>query len=361
MMLVGKSVLGALLLTIALVNQAVDAQTVRRARVVSANNSALASADLTGVYRLDPARSDRLYAVVQHASSNLPFGEQQQFFLDLTVRLAPPDQLAIERHGRRVQIASSRAPRITFDADGVTHTEHGADGQAVHTRAALTGDSLTVTTGGGGGDRFTAVFAPADNGRALQVTRYIYAPQLNQPVIVRSLYNKISDVARWEIYGEAQTAPHDTVAADNPAGNVTVNTTPHAVGTPVAERDAATTLRAALDEWIAATNARDIDRQMTFYLPTLAAYYLKRAVPRAAVRAEKARVFAKASTIDIRTTEPEILLRDDGRTAVMRFRKAYVIAGGGQDRRGEVIQELRWQRAPEGWRITSERDVRVLR
>lgn len=360
-MLVGKSILGAVLLTTALISHSVDAQTVRRARVTTAhNNSALAPADLTGVYRLDPERSDRLYSVVQHASSNLPFGAQQQFFLDLTVRLAPPDQLAIERHGRRVQIASSRAPRITFDADGITRTERSADGQTVHTRVALTGDTLTVTTGGGSGDRFTAVFAPADNGRALQVTRYIYAPQLNQPVIVRSIYQKTSDVARWEIYGDTQTAPPDTVA-DNRTDNVTVNNTPHALGTNVAERDTAATLRAALDDWIAATNARDIDRQMTFYLPTLAAYYLKRSVPRAAVQAEKARVFARAATIDIRAAEPEILLRDGGTTAVMRFRKAYVIAGGGQDRRGAVIQELRWQRTPAGWRISSERDVKVLR
>ncbi len=361
-MLAGKNVWGALLLTTALIGHGLAAQTVRRARVVPANgNSRTAVADWTGVYRLDPERSDRLYSVVQHASSNLPFGEQQQFFLDLTVRLAPPDQLAIERRGRRVQVASSRAPRITFDADGVTRTERGAAGQVVRTRVTLAGDSLTVTTGGAGGDRFTAVFAPAANGRELRVTRYIYAAQLNEPVIVRSIYNKISDVARWEIYGEAQTAPQDTVAANNPAGNAPAKATPHAIGAPVAEPAAATTLRAALDEWIGATNARDIDRQMTFYLPTLAAYYLKRTVPRAAVQAEKARVFAKADTIDIRAAEPEILLRDDGRTAVMRFRKAYVIAGGGQDRRGEVIQELRWQRTPEGWRISSERDVRVLR
>lgn len=347
-----KNILGVLLWTTMLLGHAVDAQTVQRARVLAANNSA---ADWTGVYRLDVERSDKLYSVVQNASSNLPFGEQQRFFLDLTVRLAPPDQLAIARNGRHVEIASSRAPRIDFDADGQTRTERGADGQTVRTRATLAGNSLTVTTSGTGGDRFTAVFEPVAAGRELRVTRYIYAPQLNQPVIVRSSYNKISDVARWDIYDaspqtNAQTATNPPAAA------------PHAVGTAVAARDAdALTLRGALDEWIAATNARDIERQMDFYLPTLAAYYLQRTVPRAAVRAEKARVFAHATTIDIHAAEPEILLREDGSTAVMRFRKTYVIAGGGQDRRGEVIQELRWQRTQAGWRISSERDVKVLR
>jgi hypothetical protein len=47
--------------------------------------------------------------------------------------------------------------------------------------------------------------------------------------------------------------------------------------------------------------------------------------------------------------------------AIMRFRKQYITQRGSQSQRGEVIQELRWQRTLEGWKIFSERDVRVLR
>jgi ketosteroid isomerase-like protein len=354
-MMFERSVWRALLLTVALTGGGVGAQTQQRARM-AANDSAQAATDWTGVYRLDADESDKLYSVVSNASSNLPFGEQQRFFLDLTVRLAPPDQLAIERHGRRVQIASSRAPRITFDADGQTHTERGADGQIVRTRALLANDRLTVTTGGSG-DRFTVIFEPFDNGQRLRVTRYIDAPQLNQPIVVRSVYDRSSEVARWEIYDTPETATHERTTAHVPTSAPT-----NAVGTPVAARERdAVGLRAALDEWIAATNARDIERQMNFYQPTLEAFYLQRVVPRTSVRAEKARVFTRAKVIDIRAAEPEILFNDAGRTAVMRFRKSYVITGGGQDRRGEVIQELRWRRTPDGWRITSERDVKVLR
>ena len=50
----------------------------------------------------------------------------------------------------------------------------------------------------------------------------------------------------------------------------------------------------------------------------------------------------------------------DGRTAVMRFRKRYQITGGEGARSGEVLQELRWRRTDGGWRIVSERDLRVL-
>jgi ketosteroid isomerase-like protein len=127
-----------------------------------------------------------------------------------------------------------------------------------------------------------------------------------------------------------------------------------------ASDDEARDLRASLDEWITATNARDIERQMKFYEPTVAAYYLTRNVSRQAVRAEKESVFARASAVDVRADEPQISVTPDGRAATMRFRKQYAIEGGGQDRRGAVIQELRWRRTPQGWRITSERDLRIV-
>lgn len=119
-------------------------------------------------------------------------------------------------------------------------------------------------------------------------------------------------------------------------------------------------LRGALDEWIAATNARDIGRQMNFYGERVGAFYRTRNVPREAVRAEKARVFGSAENIDIRAAAPAVRLSRDGQTATMRFRKKYNIEGGGRDRRGEVLQELRWRRTKDGWKIVSERDLRVI-
>ena len=124
--------------------------------------------------------------------------------------------------------------------------------------------------------------------------------------------------------------------------------------------DAHATLNGALEEWIAATNARDIQRQMDFYNPTVNAFYRTRNVPREAVRAEKSRVFGRAGLIDIKAAAPGIRLSRDGRTATMRFRKKYAIEGGGEDRRGEVVQELRWRRTNDGWKIVSERDLQVI-
>ena len=118
-------------------------------------------------------------------------------------------------------------------------------------------------------------------------------------------------------------------------------------------------LRAALGEWLAATNSRDVGRQMNYYAPRVEAFYLSRNAPREAVRAEKARLFSRASSVNVEAAPPEIRMSRDGRTAVMRFRKRYQITGE-DSRSGEVLQELRWRRTADGWKIIGERDLRVL-
>jgi len=323
----------------------------------SAAGEATAAAQLTGLYRIDLARSDKLYSVVAGASSNLPFGEQQKFFIDLTVRLTPPDLLAIERRGRRITLASSRAPRIDFDADGITHSERGGDGQTVNTLAALRADALTVSVSSRSEDKFNVVFEPLEDGRFLRVTRRLSSEQLTQPVLIHSVYEKISGTPQWDIYDAPPRRPNLPPARQPDAAS---SGTPPAP-TPRGEPLAADALRRALDDWIEATNARDIERQMTFYPPVVSAFYLTRNVTRAAVRAEKERVFQRARTIDVRAHAPELIFQELGRAAVMRFRKSYLIEGGGQNRRGEVVQELRWRLTPQGWKIYSERDVRVIR
>jgi uncharacterized protein YndB with AHSA1/START domain len=118
-------------------------------------------------------------------------------------------------------------------------------------------------------------------------------------------------------------------------------------------------LRTALDEWIAATNGRDLSRQMGFYAPVVERYYLRKNVSRAVVRANKQALAKRARLIDISTSEPEIEFAPDNQTANMRFRKRYNIEGI-KNGRGEVMQELKWMKTSDGWKIISERDVKVI-
>jgi hypothetical protein len=119
-------------------------------------------------------------------------------------------------------------------------------------------------------------------------------------------------------------------------------------------------LQSALNDWLEATRAGDIERQMRFYPARVPVYYTWRDVTRQAVREEKLRVFGAATRLEIATDPPTVELADGGRTAISRFRKRYVIEGPVVRRRGEVLQELRWARTPDGWRIVAERDAEVL-
>lgn len=348
----------------------------------AARTRSIQRSSLTGVYRIDIPASDKLYSVVAGASSKVPFSEQQRFFIDLAVRLTPPDLLAIQQRGQQISLGSSRAPRMEFVADGVAHNTRTRDGHIVRARFAVENSGasqrLVFTSTGRTEDNFSVVIESLDNGKRLRVVRRISAEALDQPVVIRTFYNKISDVASWELYGEthvatstANSSASSSQSSPDVSASVSVSPsiirTPSAVGTRVraagssaVETATADVLRQSLNEWIDATNNRNIEKQMSFYLPRLKAYYLTRNTSRDFVREEKARVFERASVIDIRAEEPEIIFQDGGRTAIMRYRKKYRIENGRQSRRGEVIQELRWQRAGEEWRIFSERDIRVL-
>ncbi len=127
-----------------------------------------------------------------------------------------------------------------------------------------------------------------------------------------------------------------------------------------AEVQAREAIVAAFVQWLAATNAGDLEAQTHFYPERMDAFYLWRDASREAVFEEKRRVFSRALAIDIRTEAPQIVVSPTADKARMYFRKAYRIRGEQLDREGEVLQELLWAKAPDGWKIVSERDLLVL-
>ena len=305
---------------------------------------------LNGTFRVDVNNSDRLYSVVKNATSTVPFGDQQQFFLDLSTRLTPPDILAIECRGQYVTVGSSRANKVTYLADGKNRRERSPDGSIVNSNVTLARQSLTFISTGRAEDNVNVRFDSLDNGRRLRVTRRIYAQQLPEPIVIQTFYDRLATSVDWNIY--------DDLIARAPAPDARVSPT---ASSDVTERNRIDTLRADFGEWLEATNRKDIDGQMKFYMPQMRAYYLTRNTPQRAVRLEKERVFRAARSVDIRAGEPEIIFQDGGRTAVMRFVKEYRVSERSRTRQGAVVQELRWQYTSSGWRIFSERDVRVLR
>lgn len=316
------------------------------------------SCDFSGTYRINVPESDKLYSVVKDATSTVPFGDQQRFFMDLSTRLTPPDIVAIECNGTQVSVASSRAARLTYMADGRTRRERGASGNFVNSRIEMRNDTLAFISSGNADDNINVTFQSVDGGDRLRVTRRIYAVQLAEPIVIRTVYDRTADRVDWNDFDESVIARRNRTAAQ---ANQTVRRERDKDDENTQGGKTVSDLRTALNEWIDATNRRDIRAQMRFYMPVLRAYYLTRNTPQSAVRAEKNRVFSGAKSVDIRAAEPEIVFQDGGKTAVMRFIKDYRIAARSGTKSGVVVQELRWQRSGDGWLISSERDIRVIR
>jgi len=156
--------------------------------------------DLTGTFRLNTSRGDDPRTAVDAATRNLSLAERQRVYDSLLRRLDPPQMLALDRRGTSVTIASTRAPQISFVADGREKVETTPGGRSVRVRAQFQGDALSITRTGERANDFTVTFDPVDNGRSLLVTRTLYTDRLNQTVTVRTYYDRTSDVAELNIY-----------------------------------------------------------------------------------------------------------------------------------------------------------------
>jgi hypothetical protein len=172
-------------------------------------------AKLTGTYQINTAQSDDARRVAENATRSLPVNNRQRVLDSLIRRLDPPESLAIERRGSSVTIASTRAPQIDFVADGTEHVETYANGRTSRVRASFVGDQLNIVTTGDRAQDFTVAFEPADYGRRLLVTRRLYSDQFTQPVIVRTYYNKTSDVAQLNLYNGSPTISNVGTANGN--------------------------------------------------------------------------------------------------------------------------------------------------
>ncbi|HWN98509.1 MAG TPA: hypothetical protein VNS63_04495 [Blastocatellia bacterium] len=155
---------------------------------------------LTGTYQLDAARSDNVVRAARLATRGLSAQEQERLRQLISRRLAAPEMLAIKRQRRNVTVASSLAPQVTFEADGRDRVEQTPRGRNVRVNASLNGDQLVVSSTGERGNDYRVSFNVLGYGRELRVTRRIDIERLAQPVVVNSIYNKISDVAQLDLY-----------------------------------------------------------------------------------------------------------------------------------------------------------------
>ena len=205
---------------------------------------------LNGTYQLDFARSDNPRDIAGRAISGLPQSQRDSAQTSLEQRLEAPDRIAIEQRGRTITIASSRAPKFSFDADGRDKYETGDNNTRLRVRATLAGDRLEIQTSGEQrGNDYIVTFEPQRNGE-MRVERRLSADFLRQPIVVQSFYTKNSDVAQLDIYERPNNFPSNTNTTNtgtaNRNGDYTVNN--------------GTVLSATLNETISTKGATDRDR-----------------------------------------------------------------------------------------------------
>ena len=199
---------------------------------------------LTGTYRLDPSQSDDPGQAADRATQSLAYRDRARLRDQLATRLASPDEIAIDLRGRDVTLASSRAPQISFSADGIERVETTNSGRTIRARATISGEQLTVSSTGDRDSEFNVTFNPIDNGRRMRVTRRVSVQGLSTAVVVQSTYDKTADVARFDINTNTNTYP------DN---NPTTSGTDYIIAN-------GETVIAVIDNDLSSATARDGDR-----------------------------------------------------------------------------------------------------
>ena len=97
---------------------------------------------ITGTYRLNRTLSDDLNVVLDRSDDVYTTTQRDRMRRNLERRLASPEMIAIEKNGRTVTMASSNAPQVTFEADGVARTETTDRGRTIRTTATASRDSV---------------------------------------------------------------------------------------------------------------------------------------------------------------------------------------------------------------------------
>lgn len=142
----------------------------------------------TGTYRLNRSLSDDVNAILDRSDDAYTTVDRDRVRRNLERRLASPAMIAIEKVGRRITMASSLSPQVSFDADGVARTETTSRGRTIRTTVTATREAVEISYVGERSNDF-------------------YLENRNETVSVSSVYDKIDPVARWSDVNLDTTLP----------------------------------------------------------------------------------------------------------------------------------------------------------
>jgi hypothetical protein len=197
---------------------------------------------LTGTYRLNRSLSDDINVVLDRSGDVYTTTQRDRVRRNLERRLTSPEMIVIEKVGRSVTMASSNAPQVTFEADGVARTETTDRGRTIRTTATATRDAVEISYVGDRANDFYLTLSPTRDGQ-LRVTRKLYLENRNETVSVSSVYDKVTDVAQWSSVNSDTTIGNNDLPANGqfyiPNGTrlvATLNNTVTSKATQVGDR-----------------------------------------------------------------------------------------------------------------------------
>ncbi|MCA1609162.1 MAG: hypothetical protein LC730_06885, partial [Acidobacteria bacterium] len=155
---------------------------------------------ISGTFRLNVAQSDDVRQVIDRSTGVYDNAQGTRMRANLERRLGSPENLVIEKSGRRMTFGSNLAPQVTFELDGVARTETNARGRTIRTMATSTRDSVTISYEGDRSNDFYVTLTPLRNNQ-LRVTRRIYLENRNEQVTVTSVYDRVDNYTRGPVGG----------------------------------------------------------------------------------------------------------------------------------------------------------------
>jgi hypothetical protein len=153
-------------------------------------------ARLTGTYRLNTSLSDNVDNVLDRSLGSYNVSQRANYRSNLERRLGSPDMIVLEKINNRVTMASSLAPQVAFDADGVARAETNARGRTMTTTVSADRNAMTIRYQGERANDFNVTFTPMANGQ-LRVAKTLYLENQSRTITVASVYDKTDRVARW--------------------------------------------------------------------------------------------------------------------------------------------------------------------
>ncbi|MBV9216909.1 MAG: hypothetical protein JO053_12110 [Acidobacteria bacterium] len=169
------------------------------------NNYGGFDARITGTYQLNTSQSDDVSDAINRAIGTTYNSDQQdRTRRNLQRRLQSPEEIAIEKRGQQVTLASTNAPSAVLTADNVARSETNANGRTVNTRVTATNRDISIAYEG---DRVNDYYIDFELvGRdQLRVTRRVYLEGQNKQVTVASVYDRISPTAQFDTIYRAPT------------------------------------------------------------------------------------------------------------------------------------------------------------